>query len=180
MPDAHLTPPDVRFATIERFPGYRIGSDGTVWSCWTNSGRQTDRWRQLKFRLGRCDYPTVNIKDAAAGKEVAIHVHRLVLEAFVGPCPDGMECRHLDGSRTNNNVANLCWGTKKENCADTIRHGRTRRGDGVNHSRLHAEQVVEIRAAWAGGASFHGLARRYGVTRRAIQMICKRLSWNHV
>ena len=38
-------------------------------------------------------------------------VHRLVLETFIGPCPDGMECRHLDGDRTNNHIFNLAWGT---------------------------------------------------------------------
>lgn len=29
-------------------------------------------------------------------------VHRLVMEAFVGPCPEGMEVRHLDGDASNN------------------------------------------------------------------------------
>lgn len=26
--------PTVEYRDIEGFPGYRIGSDGTVWSCW--------------------------------------------------------------------------------------------------------------------------------------------------
>jgi hypothetical protein len=52
-----------------------------------------------------------------------VYVHRVVLEAFVGPCPEGMECRHLDGNSANNQVDNLKWGTPSENRADIIRHG---------------------------------------------------------
>lgn len=50
-------------------------------------------------------------------------VHRLVLEAFVGPCPDGHECAHQDGDPANNNLSNLRWATKVENQADRRRHG---------------------------------------------------------
>jgi len=51
------------------------------------------------------------------------YIHRLVLIAFVGPCPPGMECRHLDGNPQNNRLENLKWGTKSENAQDSIKHG---------------------------------------------------------
>ena len=50
-------------------------------------------------------------------------VHRVVLEAFVGPRPEGMECRHLDGNPLNNRLENLCWGTPSENAWDRVHHG---------------------------------------------------------
>lgn len=50
-------------------------------------------------------------------------VHRLVLEAFVGPCPAGMECRHLNGNPSDNRLENLAWGTKRENGYDRVLHG---------------------------------------------------------
>lgn len=50
-------------------------------------------------------------------------VHRLVLEAFVGPAPDGHECLHGDGDPGNNFVENLRWGTHSENMLDSVRHG---------------------------------------------------------
>jgi len=50
-------------------------------------------------------------------------VHHLVLEAFDRPCPEGMECRHLDGNPTNNVLSNLVWGTRAENVHDSLRHG---------------------------------------------------------
>ncbi|MBN7395680.1 HNH endonuclease [Mycobacteroides abscessus subsp. abscessus] len=51
-------------------------------------------------------------------------VHRLVLEAFVGPCPDGMEACHFDGDKTNNRLPNLRWDTRRANQDDAIRIGK--------------------------------------------------------
>lgn len=50
-------------------------------------------------------------------------VHRLVLEAFVGPCPPGMETRHLNGNPKDNRLENLAWGSATENAQDTKDHG---------------------------------------------------------
>jgi hypothetical protein len=42
-------------------------------------------------------------------------VHRIVLLAFVGECPEGYECDHVDRNKTNNHIDNLRWVTPKEN-----------------------------------------------------------------
>lgn len=49
--------------------------------------------------------------------------HRLIAEAFLGPCPAGMEVRHADGTRTNNQPSNLCYGSTRDNAQDAMRHG---------------------------------------------------------
>lgn len=51
------------------------------------------------------------------------YVHRLVLEAFVGPCPDGMEACHHDDDPTNNHLSNLRWDTRGANLKDRYRNG---------------------------------------------------------
>jgi len=51
-------------------------------------------------------------------------VHLLVLEAFVGPRPDGMEACHYDGNKTNNRLSNLRWDTKAANAEDAVRVGK--------------------------------------------------------
>ena len=51
------------------------------------------------------------------------YVHRLVLEAFVGTCPDLHEGCHRDGDPRNNTVVNLYWGTRSANNYDKVRHG---------------------------------------------------------
>lgn len=49
-------------------------------------------------------------------------VHRLVLEAFVGECPEGMECDHIDRNRSNNRLENLHWTTQEYNrCRKRVR-----------------------------------------------------------
>ena len=54
--------------------------------------------------------------------------HHLVLNAFVGPCPKGLQTRHLNGNPADNCVSNLVWGTAAENSKDMSRHGRRRCG----------------------------------------------------
>ena len=70
------------------------------------------------LRLG---YPCVAINKE--GVKRRLQVHRLVLLAFVGPCPDGMVCCHNDGNKQNNHVSNLRWDTQASNIQDTVRHG---------------------------------------------------------
>lgn len=55
---------------------------------------------------------------ASLGTSIKKLVHRIVLEAFVGPCPTGMECCHNDNNRTNNRLENLRWDTRYGNCQD--------------------------------------------------------------
>lgn len=50
-------------------------------------------------------------------------IHCLVLEAFVGPRPDGLVACHNNGQSTDNRVENLRWDTYSENNLDLVRHG---------------------------------------------------------
>lgn len=52
-------------------------------------------------------------------------VHSVALAAFVGPRPEGLDIRHLNGIPDDNRVTNLVYGTAAENAADRDkRHGR--------------------------------------------------------
>src|SRR4051794_38431819 len=111
--------PTVRFVLIK--PGYCVGDDGSVWSCvkWSRKGLiKYGEWRQLKPHPQSRGHCTVEL-----GRDNIRFIHRLVLEAFVGPCPDGLECRHLDGDPGNNLLSNLKWGTRLENFQDSVKHG---------------------------------------------------------
>jgi len=66
-------------------------------------------------------YPTIRL--AHGNRRLTFGVHRLVLLAFVGPSPDGMEACHNDGDRSNNVLSNLRWDSRSENNKDRIRHG---------------------------------------------------------
>lgn len=75
--------------------------------------------------------------------------HRLVLETFIGPCPPGMECRHLDGNPKNNRLDNLKWGTRSENCQDAIKHNTkyrpNHRGTKNNRAKIDDKKALEIK-----------------------------------
>lgn len=58
-----------------------------------------------------------------AGVQRMVKVHRLVLEAFVGPCLPSTEGCHNDGNVANNHVSNLRWDTRSANNLDSVRHG---------------------------------------------------------
>lgn len=57
-------------------------------------------------------------------KSKLIMVHRLVLEAFVGPCPDGLEGCHGNGIPDDNRLDNLRWDTHESNMADRDQTGQ--------------------------------------------------------
>ena len=49
-------------------------------------------------------------------------IHRLVMLAFVGPCPEGMEVCHNNGIPDDNRLENLRYGTRSENIYDAVKH----------------------------------------------------------
>ncbi|OJW27640.1 MAG: hypothetical protein BGO49_23110 [Planctomycetales bacterium 71-10] len=168
------------FRPVGGYPGYRVSRDGRVESCWTRRGRlciPTEAWHPLKPIL-RDGYPTVNL--ARAGKKTACKIHRLVLAAFVGPCPPGLVACHGDGERANNDLSNLRWDTPRANSEDSLRHGTMVRGSRCGASKLTEDDVVQIRRLRGEGVSTGELARRYGVTRKNIEAIVSRRSWRHL
>jgi hypothetical protein len=59
--------------------------------------------------------------DGTPQKAISCRVHVLVLGAFVGPCPDGMEGCHGNDIPTDNALVNLRWDTPIANRADQAR-----------------------------------------------------------
>lgn len=104
-------------------------------------------------------------------------VHRLVLEAFVGSCPEGCEVRHLDGDPGNNKLDNLAWGTKAENEADKVKHGTLLLGTANPASKLTEADVLAIRASKKKQVE---LAKLYGVSQPVISAIRLRKIWKHL
>lgn len=100
---------------------------------------------------------------------VTAKVHRLVARAFIGEPSDGQEVCHSDGNPSNNSVGNLRWGTRAENVADRIKHGRTFRG---GSPRLIPESEWEAIVDRARkGERKRLIAEDYGVTEDVIRRI---------
>ena len=136
------------------------------------------RGRVMKPAADRDGYMVISIsKDNAA---VNRRVHRLVLEAFVGPCPSGMECRHLDNSRANNKLVNLCWGTHARNIRDRDSAGNTRKGPRHHRAKLEPDDVRKIRELLRLRIPERKIAAVFEIDRGAIQGIKLGRSWRHV
>lgn len=184
-----VTPPlNLRLLPVPGWPGYHVSEDGEVWSECRTGPRRTSQnprlvnrpeppkvWRRLKTRVNWAGYVMFSVGRKTTG------VHRLVLLAFIGPCPDGMEARHLDGNRSNNVLGNLKWGTKRENEDDKIAHGTVHVGERHPGVKLSEAEVREIRALYAGGGWTHkSLGSRFRVTESCVQRILKGRTWHHI
>lgn len=117
---------------------------------------------------------------ALLGVKNCHYVHRLVLEAFVGPCPEGMEACHNNGDRGDNRVSNLRWGTAVDNAADRDRHGTQARGESVGNSTLTENDIRRIRALREAGKTQQSIADEIGTDQRHVSRILRRAAWRHV
>lgn len=170
----------VEYRQLSDFPGYRVGNDGSIWSCREaiRGTRLSDKWHQLKPQSRR-GYLRVGLwKD---GKLHWRSVHRLVLEAFAGRCPDGMECLHApDPCKANNALSNLRWGTPLENSGDQLIAGTRQQGSGKPDAKLTESDIHTIRKLVSDGLSRRRVAKQYGVSHTVINDIIRGRLWRHV
>ena len=128
---------------------------------------------------GSLDHGYRYIRPAGHGRMRFIHV--LVLEAFVGPSGEDEWCRHLNGVKTDNRLANLRWGTASENYADSVRHGTAARGIRHPRAKLNEKQVYEIRQMYFGGnITQRALAKEYGLNHSTVQSLLEYRTWQGV
>ena len=166
--------PNVPFnclAAIPGFPGYFASPDGRVFSVgWLTSRKHQDGYMRVNMLRG----------DGSRRKRVG--VHQALALAFIGlPPKPGMEVRHKDGNKLNNAIFNLCWGTRKQNARDMVRHGRSMRGEKNAMSKLSIEQVKDIKRRLRRGDRQCAIQRSYPfVTAAAIKHIQDGTNWKHV
>ena len=162
---------------IPGFEGRYLISDNGVIRSLPRKGVGNSK-RPISASLAHGGYArVVLLKD---GKRYNKMIHALVLEAFVGPRPEGALVRHLNGDRTDNRLENLAWGTALENQRDRLAHGTDVRGEKNPQSSLTEQQVVEMRVKRHDGASLKELALEFGVTKTLVSTICRGRSWTHV
>ena len=87
----------------------------------SNGTMKTIKGKQRKPSVNERGYLSVPLYQDNRPKNK--FVHSLVLEAFVGPCPVGLEGCHNDGNPANNTLENLRWDTPSNNQLDRITHG---------------------------------------------------------
>lgn len=114
------------------YEGYEVSDHGRVRSYL----QRNNPGKVLKDAAGAKGHRVVVLSRALAdGGPHQRMVHQLVLEAFVGPRPEGMLALHRDGDPENNHLDNLYWGTHSQNGKDAVRHG-THHQSSKTHCKL--------------------------------------------
>lgn len=114
------------------------------------------------------------------GKQITLKVYKIVLEAFVGLCPVGMECCHGNGDKTDNRLSNLRWGTKTENAKDRVTHGTDPAGERNPRAKLTDAKVMMIYLRAKAGEMQTLIAKDFGVSKTTINHILCRRTWAHI
>ena len=169
----------VEYRLVPEFPGYRVGSDGTIWSRFGLSGHRAGfAWRKLLGGKDKDGYRKVIL--CRSGVRRHARVAALVLELFVGARPCGSVVCHCDGSRDNDAVANLRWDSQRANIADKRRHGTWQEGERNGNAKVTECIVREIRRRRCNGERVVELSAEFGVSKSVVSSICKRRTWKCV
>src|SRR6187551_680922 len=94
---------------IDEYPSYEVSTLGRI------RGARGIR----KPYMTKQGYLTILLNQD--GKKYNRFVHCLVLMAFVGPKPDGLEVCHGDNIKTNNCLSNLRYDTRSSNRLDSLK-----------------------------------------------------------
>lgn len=152
--------------TIPNFPDYEIDTRGNVYS----------KKRQIILKLYHNHSGYLQVILYRDGKIYCKRPSRLVLETFVGECPDRMESCHNNGVKTDNRLDNLRWDTHKSNIGEL-----DRRGDKSSHHKLTGQDVLEIRRLWWDMMKeIKDIAKLYGVHYVTVNRIINRRTWKHI
>jgi hypothetical protein len=159
---------------ISGHPGYEVSSLGRVKSVSRifireNGRKFTVRGRILRSALDSKGYLSVALRGSGI-KQTPQRIHKLVAVTFLGPCPEKMEVRHLNGSKLDNRKENLCYGTRKENALDMLFHGQSR-------SKLNWSDVDSIRFRLWTGEKQASVAMEYKISKSVISRIARGVTW---
>jgi len=169
---------------IPGYFGYQVSNRGNIRSRWKPGSKfMRSQWRSMTPRQDGNGYFVVTLKKEP-GKFEKCHIHRLVLLGFVGPCPNGMCCRHINGE-LNNDLENLEWNTPSRNVKDVVRDGMhpwsSRSGEQPCQAKLTEESVrVILHLRDSGRMSYQEVSKVFDVTPEAIRFIWRRKRWSHV
>lgn len=103
------------------------------------------------------------------------YAHRVVLVHTQGDRQNA-DARHLCGNKLCCHPDHLAWGTRAENEADKIGHGRSNRGERQGRAKLTAAHVRDIRARVVAETQTE-LAREYGIDPSTVSQIVNRKRW---
>lgn len=166
----------MKWETITGFDNYMVSDSGLVKSIYrkviTTAGwygtaphHKTVRERILSPNLTKNGYLFVCLRNN--NKHHSKKIHHLVMEAFVGPRPEGLVVLHKDNDRLNNSLINLEYGTMAKNTQDYFK------SIGKRNGFVHIGDIQSIIGRITQGEKIVDIAREYNVTRNDIAVLNK-------
>ncbi len=133
---------------IPGYPSYAVSRQGGVWS--VKSKKFLKPWREtsglrVELQTSRSD------KNDRPRRP---YVHQLVLWAFVGPTPFGLQPIHVNGDDSDNRLQNLKYGLQSEKRS--------------KQRVLKTVDIEAIKALHSAGVTLSELAADYGVSQKTI------------
>mgnify|MGYP001811634270 CR=1 FL=1 len=159
---------------------YQISNFGKVrsWKKLGAFGGMLKKPKILKQIPDKYGYLFVHLR--SKNKSRNEYTHLLVLNTFVGLCPKSMEGCHSDGNSKNNNVKNLRWDTRKNNCLDRSKHETTSNISKNINAKLTKIDIIDIRNLHKKNYTMTHLSKIYKVSIKQISRIIKREHWKCV
>lgn len=136
--------------------------------------------RILAPRLAGAGYQSVGLY--LPGKNADHYIHRLVMAAFVGPCPDGCNVNHKDADKKHNCLANLEYVTFSQNSKHGYEigsHANHRFLKGVEHGSVTISECMacDVWDALANGERPMDIHRRLRVSSNIVYGIRRGTIW---
>lgn len=171
--------PDEVWAPVLGFESfYEVSSYGLVRSLTRSvrfgrkGGMRVIKGMVLSPVVGSRGYPLVNLTRPGVRRQLA--VYRVVLEAFRGKRPDGMEACHNNGVRSDSRLENLRWDTRSGNHKDKRKHGTWQVGERANNVKLTEAIVLDIRR---NGMTARQARERHGLSSTNAKRIVSGETW---
>jgi hypothetical protein len=173
-----ITPQQDNFRIVPDFPAYCVTRDGTVWSRYRKGSNQfSEVWKPKSPFVANRGHLRVALHGDTS-KQYFVHV--LVLECFVGPRPEGMQCCHINGNPKDNRLENLRWGTPESNWDDKREHGTATIGTKQTQAKIRESDVLEIFRLRSEGFKLKDIAARFSISIAKVHQILAGKNWKHV
>lgn len=146
-----------KWLSVVEFPEYEVSNHGRI--------RNAETGHVLHPVLDSSGYAMVKLFQEK--KPYSRRIHRLVLEAFVGPCPESFEADHRNGNKLDNRTVNLRWVTRSENQISAVAMGLkpppTRKLADGDYQKIH--DMLKV------GLTHERIGAAFGVSRNYVTMI---------
>ena len=151
---------------------YQASSHGRVRSKARTITKRT-RWggvmtqeypEKVLSKIRRDKYGHLGVHIGNGGVKYTVFIHHMVLLAFVGPRPDGMECCHNNGIANDNRPENLRWDSHKNNNGDRVVHGTYQYGEDHHMAKFSNAKVREVCEYLRSGGRGRDAARIFGIS----------------